>query len=82
MASDSDIALAMDRHLRAKGFTCGRTYSNVGDVVDGIAAQVPDESRTALKAKILRIGQERTWEFKVRGEAVSASRASDKDCGN
>lgn len=82
MASDSDIANVMDQHLRAKGFTCGRTYSNVGDVVDAISAKVPDEAKATLKLKVLRIARERSWEFKVQGEAVSASRASDKDCGN
>ncbi len=81
MATDSEIAQEMDTYLRAKGYTCGRTYSDVGGVVEGIYAKLSNEQRATLRPKILRIAKERSWEFKVQGESVSASRTSDRDCG-
>ncbi|MFO0425427.1 MAG: hypothetical protein ACK526_02595 [Planctomyces sp.] len=81
MATDFEIAQAMDTYLRAKGYTCGRTYSDAGGIVEGIYAQLSNEQKTTLRAKVLRVASERSWEFKVSGESISASRTSDKDCG-
>ncbi len=81
MASEFEIAAEVDTYLRARGYTCGRSYSNVGDVANGIAAKFPGEPQSQLAAKILRIGKDRPSEFKTRGEQISASRASDRDCG-
>lgn len=81
MAAENEIASEMDKYLRAKGFTCGRSYTNIGNVAKGLEGKFSDETTTTLTAKIRSIAKNRSAEFKVRNDEISASRAGERDCG-
>lgn len=81
MATDDQVARSVDKHLRANGFLCGRRHKSAGDIARDIQAGLNEDSTSILKAQILRVAKSRPGEFKVLGESVSASRASDRDCG-
>lgn len=81
MASDQQIVNGMRDYLRAKGYTCGRLYADVPDLTRQIVAGLPGETQQALEPKIRRLAKDPNYDFKTRGDSVSASDAGDPDCG-
>lgn len=79
MASDTEIARATEDYLKAYGYTCGRNYADVGDVIDAVAPRVHGETPQTMEPKLRRIIATPIYGFKLRGNGVSAS---DPKCGN
>ncbi len=84
MATEAEIAKSMGEYLRANGYTCGRKYSNIGDLARTLASgAMPGESETTLAPKIRAIVATPSYRFKTSGhDDVSASDAADPKCGN
>jgi hypothetical protein len=81
MASDSEIVKGLDDYLKANGYTCGRSYADIGGVARTIAGQLPNESSASVEPKIRRLAAIPTYGFKVKGTGISAPDRSDPDCG-
>jgi hypothetical protein len=81
MATDSDIVKGLDDYLKARGYTCGRNFADVGDVAKSIAGTLPGESSTTLEPKIRRLAGVPSYGFKTKGNGISASDRSDPSCG-
>lgn len=81
MATDQEIANEMNDYLRARGYTCGRNYADLGGLANGIAASLPGESPQSLIPKMRAIAANPAYEFKRKDDTVSASDKSDPRCG-
>jgi hypothetical protein len=79
MASDYEVAVAMNEYLRANGYICGRIYADVPKVLTQVLAKLPDETSETLGPKVKRVIANPAYEFKSKENSVSAS---DPKCGN
>jgi hypothetical protein len=81
MANDSDIVRELDDYLKARGYTCGRSYADVGDVAKSVAGTLSGETASTLEPKIRRLAAVPSYGFKTKGNGISASDRADPDCG-
>ncbi len=81
MAADSDIIKGLNDFLKAKGYTCGRSFADITGVAKSIVGTLPNESSATLEPKIRRLAAVPSYGFKVKGNGISASDRADPDCG-
>jgi hypothetical protein len=74
MATEAEVVKGMNEYMRANGYTCGRNYVDVGDLVKAMVPRTPGETQATLEPKIRKAIATPVYGFKTRGQNdVSAS---------
>ncbi len=80
MATEPEVVRKMNEYLQSRGYTCGRNYADVGDLVKALVPSTPGETQATLEPKVRKAIATPGYGFKTTGHNDVS--ASDPKCGD